>query len=187
MTNITPAAAAARENARTNGGRFGEQQHAEAPAGVVRTPPTPEDFHQDFADAVRAADKAAIGDSNDDEHDALIDLNSAAEGYLEAHRRAGTLDVDSIVTTPAGVEEPSFHAALKRMISRTEEVVGDDGSNDDEFDHLNNFKSLVRGHFGLPDDSTCEDCGQPLEDDGTCDYAEMDQMNGIDHRTGKDL
>jgi hypothetical protein len=152
MTNITPAAAAARENARTNGGQFGEQQHAEAPAGVVRPLPSPEDFHQDFADAVRAADTAANGDSNDDEHDALIDLNLAAEGYLEAHRRAGTLDLDSIVTGPNGQQQPSFHAALKRMVDRTEEVIGDDGSNDDEFDHLNNFKEVLRSHFDLPDD-----------------------------------
>ncbi|WIE81218.1 hypothetical protein [Curtobacterium sp. MCSS17_016] len=152
MTNITPAAAAARENARTNGGQFGEQQHAEASAGVVRPLPKPEDFHQDFADAVRDADRAANGDSNDDEHDALIDLNAAAEGYLEAHRRAGTLDLDSIVTGPNGQQQPSFHAALKRMVDRTEEVTGDDGSNDDEFDHLNNFKEVVRSHFDLPED-----------------------------------
>lgn len=152
MTNVTPAAAAARETARTAGGQFGEQQRTEAPAGVVRPLPTPEDFHQDFADAVRAADKAANGDSNDAEHEALIDLNTAAEGYLEAHRRAGTLDLDSIVTTPNGQQQPSFHAALKQLISRTEEVCGDDGSNDDEFDHLHNLKEAVRGHFGLPEE-----------------------------------
>ncbi|MGW8431593.1 hypothetical protein ACWGJ9_10920 [Curtobacterium citreum] len=152
MTNVTPAAAAARETARTAGGQFGEQQHTEAPADVVRPLPTPEDFHQDFADAVRAADKAANGDSNDDEHEALIDLNSAAEGYLEAHRRAGTLDLHSIVTGPDSRQQPSFHAALKQLVSRTEEVIGDEGSNDDEFNHLHNFKEVVRGHFGFPDE-----------------------------------
>ena len=30
----------------------------------------------------------------------------------------------------------------------------------------------------------CADCGQPLNAHGTCDYAEMDGLAGVDHVTG---
>ncbi|WIB65298.1 hypothetical protein [Curtobacterium sp. MCBD17_040] len=138
------------DHPRVGNGQFTEKQYAEAPTGVVAAPPKPEDFHQDFADAVKYADRAANGDSNDDEHDALVDLTAAAEGYLEAHRKAGTLDLDTPSVSRSGFTGPSFHAALKRMVSRSEEVFDGD-SNDDEFDHLHNFKELVRAEFNLPE------------------------------------
>ncbi len=150
MTNIAPAAAAARENARTTGGQFGEQQHSEAPAGVITYGPLTDDQRRqygDIYDGIAKARKAMAGDSNDAEYDALVELDDSVVQHL------GTL-------LEAGHGNSDWYKALEGA-HEDAEAAFDAESNDAEHDGLVEVESTLTNYLTAK--------GVPLPEDGDDD------------------
>lgn len=111
MTTIAPAAAAARENARTTGGQFGEQHRDDAPAGVLTVGPLTEEQRRTYGDlytTLETAERAMAGGSNDVEYDALSDTADSIKHHLTVMEEAGEQDSSwyaSLLDTGVDIDE----------------------------------------------------------------------------------